>query len=78
MSRPKWSSAPEWVQWIAQDADGVWNGYDIQPEAVDKEFARPDLNQFNRGRFITLERAAPKSDWPSTLEQRPPASGEQQ
>lgn len=74
MSRPAWSSAPEWVQWIAQDADGVWNGYDIKPRAMGKEFARPGLSQPNHGRFITLERAAPASDWRSTLEQRPPLS----
>ena len=23
---------PDWVRWIAQDADGKWHGYNIEPK----------------------------------------------
>lgn len=30
--RPKFGKdIPEWVQWLAQDADGTWWGYEVEP-----------------------------------------------
>lgn len=77
MIKPDWKESPDWIQWIAQDADGIWHGYDIRPDALANEFGRPDLNQFNQGRFILLERGSPEREWRSTLERRPLAPGEQ-
>lgn len=70
MSKPNWKEVPEWVVWIAQDADGVWNGYNLEPSDYDDQWQRIDLNMFSGGKFITLERADPNQDWKNTLESR--------
>lgn len=30
---PNWNAAPEWAQWVAQDADGKWYWYQHRPIA---------------------------------------------
>lgn len=68
MSKPDWKDTPEWVIWIAQDGNGVWNGYDLEPTACNNQWQRIDLNMFNTGKFITLERDYPSDKWKETLE----------
>ena len=31
MNKPEWSEAPEWAQYLAQDADGEWYWFELQP-----------------------------------------------
>lgn len=31
MSKPDWKDAPEWANWLAQDADGEWNWFQFEP-----------------------------------------------
>lgn len=31
MNQFKAINKPDWVQWLAQDADGIWWGYEVEP-----------------------------------------------
>jgi len=65
MSKPSWIDAPEWANYLAQDADGQWYWFEDKPE-------------LKRGLALWINRSgvAKKAevrnvDWRSTLEQRP-------
>lgn len=32
MNKPDWKDAPEWAEWLAQDADGAWWWFQNEPE----------------------------------------------
>ncbi len=62
--RPHWKDAPQWAQWLAQDADGEWFWWESMPILVvgaqkwtaggRKKWARttPNYNPFG----LTLEK----------------------
>ena len=54
---------PVWVCWIAQDADGVWWGYQIEPNQSYHSWYENEV-----GRSIRLGKGARNLDWVSTLE----------
>lgn len=29
--KPDWKDSPEWAQWLAQDSDGDWYWYELEP-----------------------------------------------
>lgn len=62
-NKPSWDSAPEWAQWLAQDANGGWYWYKTNPVASS---IFPTYNI--AGDF---ERAFVQPNWVDTLEQRP-------
>ena len=33
MSKPKWKDAPDWANWLAQNADGGWCWFEKEPYA---------------------------------------------
>jgi hypothetical protein len=53
---------PEWVSWIAQDADGAWWGYEVEPLRHDTGWYENEV-----GRRVKLAKDAPNSDWADTL-----------
>jgi len=53
---------PDWVVWLAQDADGSWWGYEVEPLQYHRGWYENEL-----GRRIRLERGSPNSDWAGTL-----------
>jgi hypothetical protein len=53
---------PGWVCWIAQDADGTWWGYEVEPNLSHISWYENEV-----GQRICLGKRAIKSDWVLTL-----------
>ncbi len=60
--KPDDSGLPDWVAWLAQDADGCWWGYEIEPLQYHRGWYENEL-----GRRIPLERGLPNRNWADTL-----------
>ena len=58
-----WEGAPEWAQWRAQDADGLWWVYEEKPIKYAAFWDR------HKGRTMETEQIG--STWEDTLEERP-------
>ncbi|MBI1422861.1 MAG: hypothetical protein GC149_05280 [Gammaproteobacteria bacterium] len=53
---------PGWVRWLAQDADGAWWGFEVEPNQSHQGWYENEL-----GRCLKLRQAAPNPDWQSSL-----------
>lgn len=53
---------PDWVCWIAQDADGTWWGYQVEPNLSYKNWYENEV-----GEYVRLGKGARNSDWRSTI-----------
>jgi hypothetical protein len=53
---------PEWVCWIAQDADGVWWGYQVEPNQAHQSWYENEV-----GLSVCLGRHAANPDWVTSL-----------
>ena len=53
---------PEWVAWLAQDADGVWWGYQVEPLQHHRGWYENEV-----GRYIRVGRAESVGHWVDTL-----------
>lgn len=53
---------PDWVSWLAQDADGTWWGYEAEPHQHHAGWYENEI-----GRSIKLDQAIPNADWSKTL-----------
>jgi hypothetical protein len=53
---------PDWVCWIAQDADGAWWGYQVEPNLSHKSWYENEV-----GHSVRLGDEAKNLDWVSTL-----------
>ena len=63
---PSWDKAPEWANWLAQDANGRWFWFKLEP-LINEEFEEwlsPSDNEL-------AEYGAPCENWRATLIQRP-------
>ena len=56
------SALPEWVGWIAQDADGAWWGYEFEPLCFELGWYENEL-----GRRVRLAVGEPNARWSETL-----------
>lgn len=63
--KPDWKDAPEWATWLAQDCDGEWYWFDIEPHIAH--------GMWLNGSEV---KAATILGWEDTLEPRP-MEGEQ-
>jgi len=52
----------EWVCWIAQDADGIWWGYQVEPN-----LSRQSWYENEVGRSVRLGKGGVDLDWVLTL-----------
>ena len=59
---PDFGQIPVWVKWLAQDANGVWWGYEAEPHQHDHGWYENEC-----GRCIRLSRAAVNPRWAKTL-----------
>jgi hypothetical protein len=59
---PDLARLPEWVGWIARDADGTWWAYEAEPNRHDTGWYENEI-----GRSIRLERGATDPDWQDSL-----------
>lgn len=55
-------SIPEWVCWIAQDADGAWWGYQVEPNLSHISWYENEV-----GNSVHLGNSEKNVDWVSTL-----------
>jgi hypothetical protein len=69
MSKPEWSEAPAWSQWLAQDANGLWVFFENKPYAKVKVGVWVEPSP--QGRFADGGGYLSNSEWESTLEARP-------
>lgn len=56
------NNIPAWVNWIAQDADGAWWGYSVEPLQHDTGWYENEV-----GERIKLEHGAANPDWRNSL-----------
>ncbi|HHO68328.1 MAG TPA: hypothetical protein ENK12_04775 [Gammaproteobacteria bacterium] len=54
---------PGWVAWVAQDADGVWWGYEAEPHQHARGWYENEV-----GRCLRLGAGPPAPDWRDSLE----------
>jgi hypothetical protein len=57
---------PDWVRWAAQDADGYWWGYEVEPLEYDQGWYENEL-----GRRIRLKKTTANPEWRHTLTKMP-------
>lgn len=56
------NNIPAWVNWIAQDADGTWWGYSVEPLEFSQGWYENEV-----GHRIKLHQADPDPLWQSSL-----------
>ncbi|MDH5408375.1 MAG: hypothetical protein OEY00_07170 [Gammaproteobacteria bacterium] len=59
----KESEYPDWVQWLAQDADGQWWGYEQEPLQYHAGWYENEV-----GRRIKLGKGEENPDWENSLQ----------
>lgn len=59
--KPNWHSAPDWANFLAQDASGEWNWFEFEPY---------QSNHYGGHWAYHIGRSAPAT-WRDTLEGRP-------
>lgn len=53
---------PEWVAWLAQDADGTWWGYEATPNEQHNGWYENEI-----GRYLRLHQDQPNANWQASL-----------
>ena len=53
---------PQWVKWIAQDADGAWWGYSVEPLEFSDGWYENEV-----GQRVKIEHAKANPDWINSL-----------
>ncbi len=53
---------PAWVHWLAQDADGRWWGYEVEPHQHHQGWYENEL-----GRNINTNKVSPSHNWKHSL-----------
>ena len=57
---------PSWVQWVAQDRDGHWWGYEVEPLRHEHGWYENEV-----GRCIKLGQTRADGQWKDSLERLP-------
>lgn len=53
---------PDWVRWVAQDADGAWWGYQVEPNLSHQSWYENEV-----GKSVHLGTGVENTGWMSTL-----------
>ena len=53
---------PDWVHWLAQDADGTWWGYEVEPHQHHQGWYENEL-----GRCYRITTESPNDAWQQSL-----------
>jgi hypothetical protein len=56
------TNIPQWVQWLAQDADGQWWGYEAEPNRKHDGWYENEV-----GRYIKLDKGVANPRWADSL-----------
>lgn len=70
-SKPEWSDAPEWAKWLAQDKDGWYSWWNIEPVACDKAECWNQGKPMEEWEYLDVSVGALAEDWRKALEPRP-------
>lgn len=62
---PPWSEAPPWAMWRAQDENGRWYWYEIEPEQHTNGVEFRSIGNYE------LAAVPSNPDWKTTLQKRP-------
>ena len=62
MSQKNNTSIPDWVKWKAQDADGAWWGYSVEPLEYSNGWYENEV-----GSRIKLGTSSANPDWKNSL-----------
>ena len=62
MSKNNIKELPNWVKWKAQDADGTWWGYSVEPLEFSAGWYENEV-----GQQIKIEHAKENPDWKNSL-----------
>ena len=60
------SVLPRWAQWLAQDADGSWWAYEIEPLQYHRGWYENEV-----GRRLRIADGEPNEEWSATLRRLP-------
>ena len=66
IGKPGWESAPDWAQHLAQDSDGEWWWFEVEPENDHECFYSSEAEDRASTGYVI-------GDWRNTLERRPTA-----
>ena len=58
----EFNEIPDWVCWIAQDADGIYWGYQVEPNLSHKSWYENEV-----GKSVNLAKRSITLDWKTTL-----------
>lgn len=70
-SKPEWKDAPEWAKWLAQDKDGWYSWWSIEPVACDKGECWNQGEPMDEWKYQDISVGALTEDWRKTMEPRP-------
>jgi hypothetical protein len=62
ITTPDANTIPDWVNWVAQDEDGTWWGYSVEPLQQHRGWYENEV-----GRHIKLGVDTPNPHWQNTL-----------
>ncbi len=62
MSQKNKQELPDWVKWTAQDADGAWWGYSVEPLEFSDGWYENEV-----GSRIKIKQTAENPNWKSSL-----------
>ncbi len=65
MAQDKFLQQPQWVQWAAQDADGSWWGFEVEPLQNHHGWYENEV-----GQYIRLSTGEPNPHWQQSLLKR--------
>jgi len=57
------NTMPDWITWVAQDADGTLWGYEVEPLQHDNGWYENEV-----GRYIRLSKTEANPQWHTTCE----------
>lgn len=63
MKNRVFTNLPEWVEYIAQDADGQWWAYETEPNLSHLSWYENEV-----GQILKLEKDKPNINWLQTLQ----------
>ena len=58
---------PDWVLWVAQDEDGAWWGYEVEPLQHDKGWYENEVGRRVKIELTKTGSGIENSDWRSSL-----------
>ncbi len=62
---PNTENLPLWIHWLAQDSDGAWWGFEVEPLQADHGWYENEV-----GRYLRLESGNANPQWRNSLTRR--------